>query len=57
MHYKFTLRKKGVSESTITAKGRTAVRADVRALALAKPGTRLIWSVMPVVAERNLTDL
>lgn len=34
-------------ESTITAKGQTTVPADVRALVDAKPGTRLVWSVMP----------
>jgi AbrB family looped-hinge helix DNA binding protein len=36
-----------VTESTITAKGQTTVPADVRALVHAKPGTRLVWSVMP----------
>jgi len=41
--------KQGISmaESTITAKGRTTVPAEVRALVHAKPGTRLAWSVMP----------
>ena len=34
-------------ESTITAKGQTTVPAQVRALVQAKPGTRLVWSVMP----------
>jgi AbrB family looped-hinge helix DNA binding protein len=34
-------------ESTITAKGQTTVPADIRALVDAKPGTRLVWSVMP----------
>jgi len=36
-----------LAESTITAKGQTTVPADVRALVHAKPGTRLVWSVMP----------
>ena len=36
-----------MAESTITAKGQTTVPADVRALVRAKPGTRLVWSVMP----------
>jgi AbrB family looped-hinge helix DNA binding protein len=36
-----------MTESTITAKGQTTVPADVRAMAQAGPGTRLVWSVMP----------
>lgn len=36
-----------MAESTITAKGQTTVPANVRALVQAKPGTRLVWSVMP----------
>jgi AbrB family looped-hinge helix DNA binding protein len=36
-----------MTESTITAKGQTTVPADVRAIVHAKPGTRLVWSVMP----------
>ena len=36
-----------MAESTITVKGQTTVPADVRALVHAKPGTRLVWSVMP----------
>lgn len=36
-----------MAESAITAKGQTTVPADVRALVHAKPGTRLVWSVMP----------
>jgi antitoxin PrlF len=36
-----------MTESTITARGRTTVPADVRALVHAKSGTRLVWSVMP----------
>lgn len=36
-----------MAESTITAKGQTTVPADVRALVHARPGTRLVWSVMP----------
>ncbi|MES1265754.1 MAG: type II toxin-antitoxin system PrlF family antitoxin [Variovorax sp.] len=36
-----------MTESTITAKGQTTVPAEVRALVDAKPGTRLVWSVMP----------
>lgn len=35
-----------MAESTITSKGQTTVPADVRALVHAKPGTRLVWSVM-----------
>lgn len=35
-----------MTESTITAKGQTTVPADIRALAHAKPGTRLVWSVL-----------
>jgi AbrB family looped-hinge helix DNA binding protein len=36
-----------MADSTITAKGQTTVPAEVRALVHAKPGTRLVWSVMP----------
>ena len=36
-----------MAESTITAKGQTTVPANVRALVHARPGTRLVWSVMP----------
>ncbi|SCK61461.1 looped-hinge helix DNA binding domain-containing protein, AbrB family [Variovorax sp. HW608] len=36
-----------MTESTITVKGQTTVPAEVRALVHAKPGTRLVWSVMP----------
>ena len=36
-----------MSESTITAKGRTTVPAAVRALIDAAPGTRLVWFVTP----------
>jgi AbrB family looped-hinge helix DNA binding protein len=36
-----------MTESTITTKGQTTVPADIRALVDAKPGTRLVWSVMP----------
>jgi len=32
--------------SIINARGQTTVPADVRALVNAKPGTRLVWSVM-----------
>ncbi len=35
-----------MTESTITAKGQTTVPADIRALVQAKPGTRLVWSVL-----------
>ena len=35
-----------MAESTITAKGQTTVPADIRALVNAKPGTRLVWSVV-----------
>jgi AbrB family looped-hinge helix DNA binding protein len=36
-----------MAESTLTAKGQTTVPADIRARVQAKPGTRLVWSVMP----------
>ena len=36
-----------MAESTITAKGQTTVPADIRASVDAKPGTRLVWSLMP----------
>ena len=36
-----------MTESTITEKGQTTVPANVRALVHAKPGTKLVWSVMP----------
>ena len=36
-----------MTESTITAKGQTTVPAEVRAFVHAKPGTRLVGSVMP----------
>jgi AbrB family looped-hinge helix DNA binding protein len=36
-----------MAESTITTKGQTTVPAEIRAFVHAKPGTRLIWSVMP----------
>ncbi len=36
-----------MAESTITSKGQTTVPADIRALLHAKPGKRLVWSVMP----------
>jgi AbrB family looped-hinge helix DNA binding protein len=36
-----------MTESTITSKGQTTVPAEIRALVQAKPGTRLVWSVMP----------
>lgn len=35
-----------MAESTLTSKGQTTVPADIRALVHAKPGTRLVWSVM-----------
>lgn len=35
-----------MTESTLTSKGQTTVPAEVRALVHAKPGTRLIWSVL-----------
>ena len=34
-----------MSESTITATGRTTIPADIRARMGAKPGTRLSWAV------------
>jgi antitoxin PrlF len=36
-----------MTESTITSKGQTTVPAEIRAFVHAKPGTRLVWSVMP----------
>jgi AbrB family looped-hinge helix DNA binding protein len=36
-----------MAESTLTVKGQTTVPADIRASVNAKPGTRLVWSVMP----------
>ena len=36
-----------MTESTITARGQTTVPAEIRTLVDAKPGTRLVWSVMP----------
>ncbi len=36
-----------MAESTLTAKGQTTVPADIRAKVQARPGTRLVWSVMP----------
>lgn len=36
-----------MAESTITEKGQTTVPANIRALVHAKPGTKLVWSVMP----------
>ena len=35
-----------MSESTISATGRTTIPADIRARMGAKPGTRLRWAVM-----------
>jgi len=46
-----------MTESTITAKGQTAVPAAIRSLIQAQPGTRLVWSAMPdgtlIVRVRN----
>lgn len=36
-----------MAESTIGSKGQTTVPAAIRALVHDKPGTRLVWSVMP----------
>jgi antitoxin PrlF len=36
-----------MAKSTITAKGQTTVPANIRAQVQAKPGTRLVSSVMP----------
>ncbi len=36
-----------MAESTITSKGQTTVPAHIRAFVKAKPGNRLVWSVMP----------
>jgi len=36
-----------MAESTITARGQTTVPDHIRPLVRAKPGTRLVWSVMP----------
>jgi AbrB family looped-hinge helix DNA binding protein len=47
-HYHLaTCKEHTMAESTITAKGQTTVPADIRAQVQAKPGTRLVWSVMP----------
>lgn len=50
-----------MAESTVTAKGQTTVPADVRALAEVRPGTRLVWSVMPdgtiIVRAKNKSIL
>lgn len=49
LHYNFGESKESpmTIESTITAKGQTTVPAEVRKLAGAKPGTRLVWHVLP----------
>jgi AbrB family looped-hinge helix DNA binding protein len=48
MPYNAVFRKeRRMAESTITSKGQTTVPADIRAFVHAKPGTRLVWSVMP----------
>jgi AbrB family looped-hinge helix DNA binding protein len=48
MPYDINISKEAVmTESTITSKGQTTVPAEIRALVHAKPGTRLVWSVMP----------
>ncbi len=36
-----------MAASIITAKGRTAVPAEIRAVVHAEPGARLVWSVKP----------
>jgi antitoxin PrlF len=36
-----------MSESTITSKGQTTIPSQVRDAVGAKPGTRLVWHVMP----------
>lgn len=36
-----------MAKSTISPKGQTTVPAEIRALVNAKPGTRLLWSVVP----------
>jgi len=36
-----------MAESTVTTKGQTTVPADIRAFLHVKPGTRLVWSMMP----------
>lgn len=36
-----------MAESTITEKGQTTVPANIRAQVHARPGTKLVWSVMP----------
>jgi AbrB family looped-hinge helix DNA binding protein len=36
-----------MSESTITSKGQTTIPLQVREAVGAKPGTRLLWHVMP----------
>jgi AbrB family looped-hinge helix DNA binding protein len=48
MPYSLSKRKEAsMAESTLTVKGQTTVPADIRAFVQAKPGTRLVWSVMP----------
>ena len=48
-------------ESTITAKGQTTVPQQIRVLIGAKPGTRLVWHVMPdgglIVRAKNRSIL
>lgn len=50
-----------MAESTITVKGQTTVPADIRAQIQAKPGTRLVWSLMPdgtiIVRAKNKSIL
>lgn len=36
-----------MAESIIAADGRTTMPAEIRARVKAKPGTRLVWAVMP----------
>lgn len=52
-----------MSESTISATGRTIIPADIRARMGAKPGTRLVWvvtsdrTIIVRAKTRSLLDL
>lgn len=42
-----TFKGKFMAESRLTTRGRTTVPADLRKALAVKPGTRLVWHVMP----------
>lgn len=49
-----------MDESTVTSKGQTTVPASVRERICAKPGTRLVWHVMPdgsVIVRAKTTSI